>query len=1042
MRDVARWPIGRATLRLAALLGAGLSVAPGVWVPLEAQQGTVSGTVVDGKTGRPLPDASVGLEGSGVGVRTGVRGEFRLTGLTGAAVRIRVARVGYQPVTQEAQVDGSPVRVELVEQAVKLDEIVVTGQAGEAQERTLGNAVGRVDVSNTVVLAPPAKLQDLISVNVPGVRIIRASGEVGTGGVTRIRGSGSLSLSNEPLIYVDGVRVNNQAAVASEGLGGWAGSSRVNDLNPEEIESIEVLKGPSAATIYGTEASNGVIQIITKRGRAGRPTFDVHLDGGANWLMNPEGRYSPNYYFGRDGQLHEFRVLEFRNEAGLPRIFSTGTPLAMGASLSGGTDQLRYFFSADFNRDEGYFNYNWQNKYTGRANLTYSTPNDKFKVDVSLGAIRARTRAASGVQAMTTSILWACNFPGCEPDPADPDNTGYNSTGGGFQFYRPEDYYGVFGYDNVDRTMFSLQLNHRPTTWLRHRLTIGPDFVSNRSSLLVERNDSYEPAFFDLSDGFKSGRETHSTYLTVDYGASADFTGVRNLVATTSAGAQYYYKQFDVLRGEGRVFSIPGQSDITGAAQRQAVESFLENKTFGIYAQEQLAWKNRFFLTGAVRADDNSSFGSEFNIAVYPKVSFSWVLSEERFLADSRLLSSLKLRGAWGQAGQQPDIFSAIRTYQPKVGPGGQGGVSPQNIGNLDLKPEIGQEFEVGFDAGLLNDRMGIEFTFYNKDIKDAILSLPNKPSRGFPGFTFVNIGKTRNRGIELAVDGTPIQSRDVSLDLRFTLATNSSRILDLGGTEPSFVGASFVQQWNIKGFAPGSFFYRKVVRSTIQKVPIAGVELPVGFDPICEGGDIVEEIGAGASKVTLATGNGTEVPCAEAPALYHGRPTPAWNGSFSATLNLGRRLRLLGLLDYLGGHTVLVGDIAAVHAFFWNSKAVLEGHPVVSGYLGTLLLQGDANSVGAVGLVKGGFVKLRTVSATYDLPERFVRWLGVSRGAVTVAGENLAILWREQEDLYGVKWIDPEISSNFSGQQSNYGYIQESLPQAARIRTTLRLTF
>src|SRR5207245_2734638 len=164
-------------------------------------------------------------------------------------------------------------------------------------------------------------------VNVPGVRVIRASGEVGAGGVTRIRGSGSLSLSNEPLIYVDGVRVNNNSTAPSEAYNGWSTPSRVNDLNPEEIESIEVLKGPSAASVVG-----------------GCPQPD-HQDGD-------------------------------RCKTG---IFSTGHPLASGASVSGGTDQLRYYFAADFNRDEGYLDYNYQNKYNGRANLTYSTPGDKFR---------------------------------------------------------------------------------------------------------------------------------------------------------------------------------------------------------------------------------------------------------------------------------------------------------------------------------------------------------------------------------------------------------------------------------------------------------------------------------------------------------------------------------------------------------------------------------------------------------------------------------------------------------------------------------------
>lgn len=1029
-------PVVRAVRRVVTpLLGAalGLVVLAAFATPVLAQAGTVSGTVVDSKTGRPLADARVTADGSDQVARTGVRGDFRITGLSGATARLRITRIGYQAASAEAPVGGAPIQIQLTEMVVKLDELVVTGTAGEAQKRTLGNAIGNVDVASTLAIAgPPAKIQDLLSVNVPGVRVIRASGAVGSGGVTRIRGSGSLSLSNEPLVYIDGVRVNNQAAATSLAFRGQEAPSRINDINPEEIESIEVLKGPSAATIYGTEASNGVIQIITKRGKAGRPTFDVHADAGAAWIMDPDGRYPSNYYYSRAGTVEEFDVLKFNKERGFPDVFRTGTPMAAGASLSGGSEQLRYYFSADFNRDEGPVDYNWQNKYAGRANLTYSTTDDKFKVDLSLGAIRSRLRGASAVQPITTSIIWACNFPGCEPNPNNPDNTGWNDAGHGYQFYRPEDYQEVAGYDNLDRTTFSLQLNHRPLSWLRHRLTVGPDFVNNKSSVLVERHATARRPFFTQSNGLKQAFQERATFLTIDYGASADATLFGgDLIATTSAGAQYYYKQRDQVTGSGTNFAIPGPSDISGGATITAQEAFLENKTFGVYAQEQLAFKNRFFLTAAIRADDNSAFGENFDAAYYPKFSASWVISEEPFLANSGLFSQLKLRGAWGKAGQQPDIFSAIQTYAPALGTGGQGGVTPQNFGNPDLKPEVGQETEFGFDAGFFDQRLGIEFTYYDKKIKDAILSLPLRPSRGFPGSQFLNIGETRNKGIELAVDGTVLNSPNVGLDLRATYATNDSKITDMGGTASAFVGSSFIQQWNVEGYAPASFFFKRVVSSTIQPLNI-GIPLPVGFNPMCEGG------------TDLGDGNGSVVPCAQAPRLYHGRPTPSWNGSFSAQLRLGQRLRLLGLVDYVGGHHALVGDVAAIHAFFLSSKAVLEGSDeVLSGYLGTQFLLGDPNSIGALGMMKAGFAKLRTVSATYDLPSGLTRWLGASRGALTVAAENMITFWRAQEEVFGVKFIDSEIMGNRTFDNTgNFGYTQESWPQLARFRTTLRLTF
>jgi TonB-linked SusC/RagA family outer membrane protein len=1010
-----------------------------------AQAGTIAGTVIDAKSRLPLADVSIRVDGATSVARSGTRGEFRLSNLPGTTARLRLARIGYQPSTVDARVGDQAVRVEMTEMSVQLDAVVVTGTAGEAQRRTLGNAVGRVDVATSLALAgPPAKLQDMLSASVPGVRIMRASGNIGTGGTTRIRGAGSLSLSNEPLIYIDGVRANNQAAVSSYAFfGAQESPSRVNDLNPEEIESIEILKGPSAATIYGTEASNGVIQIITKRGRAGRPTLESHLDAGAAWLSDPEDRYPANYYLRRGGDyrnpadIKEFNVQKFRASRGFPKIFSTGTPWSGGGSISGGTDQLRYFFAGDYRREEGAVDYNWQNKFASRANLGYLTRDTKFRIDLSLGTVRSRTRSASGAQPITTSILWACNFPWCEPTGPDTTKTGWNGPGRGFQFYRPEDYEGVEGFDNVDRTTFSLQLNHRPVTWLRHRLTIGPDMTNNRSSRLVFRDPTGYNPFFAASLGQKLSRSLRTTFFTADYGASADWTVTPSFVATTSAGAQYYYKQFDEQVSTGNEFPVPGPGDVDAGARRDASESFQENKTFGVYGQEQLGWKNRLFLTAAMRADGNSAFGANFDAAYYPKFSASWVVSEEPFLVNSKIVSQLRLRGAWGRAGLQPDVFSAIQTYEAAVGPSGLGGVTPRNFGNPNLKPEIGEETEVGFDAGLFGQRLGVEFTFYNKDIKDAIISAPLKPSRGFPGVQFLNIGKTRNRGIELALDGSPLNTRRWGLDLRGTIATNDSKIISLGGVPPTFVGASFIQQFNVEGFAPASYFYKKVVSADIvpdttcvrQAGACVGAPtfvLPRAVNVMCEGG------------TDLGRGNGTTVPCASAPRLYAGRPTPSWNGSFSATLRLGSQIRLLTLVDYLGGLHAVVGDVGAQHTFFRNSRTSVAGdNPIVQGY------RNDPNGPGATGLTDASFARLRTVSLSYDLPTEWAKLISASRGSVTLAAENMLFLWRAQKDSYGAKWIDPELLPNRTTDVTgNYTYTQESWPQLARVHTTLRFTF
>ena len=998
--------------------------APTAW----AQAGTINGTVVEARSGRLLVDAVVRVEGTAARTVTNARGQFTLTGLTGSTAQVTAQRVGFQRLTQQLPVGGGPVRIELTELAIKLDELVVTGTVGDATARSLGNTIGKVDVANTVVLAPPTKLQDMLSVNVPGVRVVRAAGSVGSGGITRIRGTGSLSLSNEPLLYIDGVRVYNEAAVPTQGFQNFSGEtpSRINDLNPEEIESIEVLKGPSAATIYGTEASNGVIQVITKRGRAGRPVFETHTGTGGTWLQNPEGRYPSVYYMDYDGSVKEFNVQKFRLSKGDPAIFRTGHPTGLGGSVSGGGDRISYFFAADFNREEGYVSYNSQNKYNARANLSYRSTNDKFKIDLSLGALRSGLHSAQAFQPITTSIVWSCVNNACRPDSLNPTTTGFNGPGRGFTFYRPEDYAETNAYDYIDRTTFSAKFTHQPYSWLQQHLTVGPDFVNNNSNNQVDRHADSRRPFFSSSDGQRTQGESRTTYLTIDYGASATWQPTAGLTTTTSVGTQYYYKQLASLYGEGLIFAIPGPGDINGSARRTASEGFLENKTFGVYAQEQLSWKNRRFFTAALRGDGNSSFGKSFKAVYYPKFSLSWVVSEEPFLANKSWIPQLKIRSAWGKAGNQPDVFSALRTYQAKVGHLGAGGITPQNFGNSDLKPEVGQEFEIGFDAGLLKQRMAIEFTYYDKKINDAILSIPLKPSGGFPGFSFVNIGQTRNKGVELAVDVSPVAAKNLGLDLRFTIAKNDSKITNMGGVPPSIV--TFASQYNVQGYAPASFFLKRVVSATVVKTP---KQVPTATNVMCEGG------------TDLGSGNGSVVPCADAPRIYRGNPTPSWSGSGSATLTISKRLRLLALVDYLGGSTTDVGDVGFGHLFFLNSKSILTGDdPILTGYY-SLLQSGYGGAGDAAGLFNSGFARLRTVSASYDLPAGIARWVGASRGSFTVSGENLAFLWRAQTEGHGTKWIDPEIHPNFAGDVTgSFGYAQESFAQAARLRMSLRFTF
>ncbi len=1008
------------------LLGAALAIAMGAGSPgvAHAQAGSVSGVVLEARTNRPLSEAVVRVDGTSISARSNNRGQFTLSGLSGVTVSITVTRIGYQPRTQPVSVGATDVTVHLTESALKLDELVVTGQAGETQKRALGNVVGVLDLAATQEVAPSKNIQEALSVAVPGVQIQRASGQLGTGGVTRIRGVSSLSLSSEPIIFIDGVRADNTAGSNSIGFaGGGDKPSRINDLDPNDIASIQVLKGPSAATLYGTEASNGVIQIITKRGAAGRPTWTVEGRAGANWLRHPATLYPGVYYRDGNGDIQHLNLIENDQRLGFGSPFSTGVPLGGTASVQGGTEAIRYFFSGSYDRDEGIVDYNWQNKLNAVGNLSYSA-SDKVKIDLNIGFTRAKTRSASATQPMTTYLVWACPNSSCQ----DGSGLGPNDAARGWlAAVRPEDFNDIEGYDNVDRSRVGITFTHRPTSWLNHRLTVGGDFTDDASSNYFPRGSNVG---FGFPQGAKFVQNDRSSFLTFDYSATASVNVTSSLNAQTSGGVQYYRKQFTQISGQGEGFPIRGVNTVSGGGVRQGFEDpnfNLENKTLGVYVQEQLGYKNRFFLTGAVRGDDNSAFGVNYNFVVYPKVSASWVVSDEPFFGKSSFLTALKLRAAWGKAGQQPNAFAAVRTYGPSSGNGGTPTVTPLNVGNPDLKPEVTREIEAGFDASLFNDRMSVEATYYDKVTQDGILSRLISPSSGFPGNQFINIGQFSNRGFEFAVDGSIINNRNLRVNLRGTLATNRNRIDDLGQDSPipnTGIGTS-TGAYNKTGFAMGSFFYKKVVSADL-------VSPGVVSNVMCEGG------------TNFGKGDGSVVPCASAPLIYYGQPTPTWLSSFSADVTW-KRFRLVAVAEFQGGHWMDDGNLAASHVFFNNSlAAVQQTDPILVAYQTVV-----ADQLFATGAIKAGFGKLRNVSLTYDFPRGLAGMLGGSRGSLTLTAANLFTLWRAQDGTFGAKAVDPEVrinDPNFYGyaNDSNLtnGYNQESWPQFTRFLATVRLSF
>jgi TonB-linked SusC/RagA family outer membrane protein len=1008
--------------------------------------GVISGTVTAANSREPLGGALVQIEGTRLGAQTAANGTYRIVNVSPGSHTVSARILGRARSSKQVTVaDGGSATVDFaLERAVTtLEAIVTTGTPMESSKRELGNAIGIVNASEISALAPPPNAQQLLN-NVAGVRVASAGGDVGSGGNTRVRGASSMTLSSEPLLYIDGVRVNNSSA-DNGGFGVGVDSryppSRINDINPDEIESIEVVKGPAAATLYGTEASNGVINIITKKGVKGRPVMSFQVEQGANWLPDPENLFQHSYYKSAAGQIVDANVLAHDREVGFPvsyygtcpkpytqsgdmckgTPFSTGHPQAYQAQVSGGVEGLNYYFFGGFDRDEGAVDYNWKNRLSGRSNVTYM-PNQKISLDFGLSYTRSRLRSAGTQQPITTAILWSCPSPGCEPGRNLPN--GLDGALRGYLLYVPEVYEdNIQGYEDLDRNTVTTTLRYNPFSWFSHRFTVGGDYTNQQLSGLWKKISTVG----SLNPNGRREVSTNATsYVSLDYAGAAKWNPLATLRLETAAGAQYYQKQNEATFGRGDIFPVSDLETITAGALKTSAENFVENKTVGLYVQEQFAWRDRVFVTAAVRGDDNSAFGTHYKATRYPKFSASWVVSEEPFLSNVPALSSLKLRTAWGKAGQQPDAFAALRTYGPETGAGGVPTLTPQNLGNPDLRPEVGQEFEAGFDASLLNDRLGLELTWYSKKTTDALVQVPALPSLGFPGVQFKNIGEVDNRGFEAGLTANVFRRQNAELQIGFKASHNSNQVVTLGGASSLVMNATF-GQYHVPGFPLASIFQRRIVSADLD---VSGAT-PKAINMMCESGAIIP-------GTNFSAGGGPPVPCASAPAVYWGNPLPSWESSTTATLTLFKNLQLFGLVDFLGGNTILSGDIRGSLMSFRNQISILEAKdPILLGY-------DVLDTRRQPGIVKGGFAKLRQLSATYTLPPELLAGRGLTRASITVSGQNLWTIWVAQRSDFGVKLTDPEIR-NSAGSGSDpgglLGYNQEGWPQLRRFLVTVRVT-
>jgi TonB-linked SusC/RagA family outer membrane protein len=998
---------GRSQLRLSAsLLLAQAIVAPTV---AQAQTASIAGRVTSQVTELAIVAARVLLVGPNRSAATDREGRYLLRDIPAGSVTVRVIAVGHRAAeaTLILQPDEMAIQDFALEAVpISLDEVVITA-AGPAPRRQVANAIATIDAASAVEQANVSTLGNLIQGRAAGVQVRNASGTTGGATQIRIRGPSTLSLGNDPLLYVDGVRVDNRVAADVLFTGGES-ISRLNDFNPASIESIEIIKGPSAATLYGTEAANGVILITTKRGKVGPPRWNVYVEQGVltNTADFPDN-FQAKDVAGNDCRLpfqpfglctidQVLRANPLMDPASSP--LTTGHRQQYGADVSGGVEQIQYFVAAEWESEDGVYGLpsasedsltevfgelpsyvrrpNSREQWNFRSNIdvpVQRTADLNLSLGILSGEIRLPTNGGSTGGVLTSGLLG-------QADTVD----------GIWGFFRPEEIFFIERTETIDRFTTSVTGNWRPLPWLTARGAFGLDFTSQSDVNFQEAGTG--PAPTRVPDGIPGeigGRFSTSTRVqtyTVDLNATAQFRLSERITSSSSVGLQYFRTLGQFLSTTGLGLT-PGVQTNRAAVDESIGEAREEAITLGGFVEHTLGLNDRLFLSGALRADDNSTFGGDFDVALYGKLSASYVISEEPWFPSGGVVDDLRLRVAWGQSGLQPAFINAFGFFAPTasevrsfdgtvvVEQGQEAlGVTLTNTGNQNLKPERSRELEIGLDANLLGARAGVEVTYFQRTTTDALVARPLAPSLGQTNTRFENLGETSASGIEGALKLTPIRSRVFSWDLRVSGSAFDNELVDLGDVPPIFLFSPF--QRHIEGYPLGGFW-----ALPLESFEDANGDGIIGFD----------EFVVGDSEI------------------FRGHSQPRYEASLANTFDLFGRIRVYALLDYRGGHLAFnETELVRCDLFLGSPCRGLNDQdaPLEE------QARGVAFAAQALGqaftpdgfLEPGWFVKLREVSATFVAPDRWAAALRLQRLSFTVAGRNLFTI----TDFSG---IDPEVN-------------------------------
>lgn len=753
----------------------------------------VSGVVRDKRTGQTIPGVSIKVKGTVIGTQTDIDGAYSLSVKEDRqSFTLVVSYIGYK--SQEFVVgrSASAIRqnVQLQEDLLGLDEVVVTGQGIDVSKRRLSTNVTSISGAD-IEKTPGSRIDQLLQAKLPNAQIRLTGGQAGATSIIRARGVVSAFKNSTPVIYVDGVRMDNLNTASTLGGGSASGSavSALSDIPMDNIEKIEYINGGAATTLYGSDAANGVIQIITKKGGGNRTSITLNVEAG------PEVATTDFLHFERTKDM----------------LFETGAFQKYNVGINGSKDGLGYSFTGGYMNSSGVqiMDQNSNERIDMRSGFKANI-GDKITYESSFTFVNnSYKRSRNGNQGGYTG-LWFLE-------------SGASATTGPKPNFSPliddlseEDFQKMKAYvreaerlqDNeivVNRFQTSQTFNYRPTENLVVKAVGGIDYRVMRNKV-VTTNQYITHTTGTPSVGSGSINNADRKY----WGLTLELNGqhkaeLGDFSFITTFGGQLFRNEDRQVAYNGTNVR-DGMRDIRSAGATTSNEMYTEDVNYGVYIQENFGFKNKFFIDLGLRGDGNSAFGKDIGTQFYPKVGFSYIPSAEPWFANAvPAISSAKLRASYGIAGNFPPAFQNIKTIGFEGYLGGIGATF--GTPGSELRPEKATTLEAGLDLGLLQDRIVLTAGFYHTITRDALFRVPSIPSTG-ESASFRNVGEILNRGLEFSMNAVPVKTKDFSLSVNLSLNTLYNKVVTSQGNAP----------FNLNGFS----------ERTIQTVVQEG--FPVGF--------------------------------------------------------------------------------------------------------------------------------------------------------------------------------------------------------------------